>query len=140
MASTSLNEVLHYVVKTGYRIELPNHRADLIARYPNVRRHGLEHLFQARSDLLKQLVPDLHSIRQLMAANDLLCLQPDDLGPIPSGRTLDEEVVWAMERYELDSNDAAILVEAQRAGISSIVTADADLRRAWLDFDVYTWL
>ena len=136
---TSLNEVFHVVVQTGYRAALPHHRADSVARYPNVRRHGWEHLFKARSDLLKQLATDLDRVRRLMTGNRLLFLQPADLGAIPSGRTLDDELVRTMERYELDSSDAAILVEAQRAGISSIATADADLLRAWLDFDVYTW-
>ena len=140
ISPTSLNEVFHVVVKIGYRRELPNYRADLVARYPNVRRHGWEHLFKARSDLVQRIAPDLDRIRRLLAVNDLLVLQPDDLGEIPSGRALDDELVRTMERYELDSSDAAILIEAQRAGISGIATADADLLRARLDFDVYTWL
>lgn len=75
-----------------------------------------------------------------MRVNNLALLQPSDLGPIPSGRPLDEELVWTMERCELDSNDAAILIEARRAGVAAIATADPDLRRVSLDFDVYTWL
>ncbi len=59
-----------------------------------------------------------------MTGNRLLMLQPDDLGAIPSGRTLEDEWVRTMERYELDSSDAAILIEAQRAGVSSIATSD----------------
>ena len=75
-----------------------------------------------------------------MAVNNLLFLQPDDIGPIPSGRALDDELVRTMERYELDSSDAAILIEAARAGVFSIATADPGLHRAQLDFDVYAWL
>jgi predicted nucleic acid-binding protein len=137
---TGLNEILHVVIKTGYRSELRNYQADLLARYPNVRRHGWEHLFKARPDLIRQFAAALHRLRHLMAVNNLLVLQPDDLGPIPSGRTLDDELVRTMERYELDSSDAAILIEATRAGVFTIATSDTDLRRAQLDFDVYTWL
>ena len=138
--STSLSEVFHVVVKTGYRAALPNHRADLLARYPNVRRHGWEHLFKARPDLIKRFAADLHRVRRLMTGSRLLFLQPEDLGDLPSGRTLDDEMIRVMARYELDTSDAAILIEAQRAGVTSIVTADSDLRRAQLDFDIYTWL
>lgn len=140
VTSSAINEVYHVVIKTRFRADLPNDQADLLARYPNVRRHGWEHLYKARSDLLKQFAPDLDRARRLMIANGLLFLQPEDLDDIPSGRTLDDEMIWAIGRYELDTSDAAILIEAQRAGITSIVTADGDLVRPRLDFDVYTWL
>ena len=104
-----------------------------------MRRHGWEHLFKARSDLIRAFVAKLDQVRRLMEAANLLVLQPDDLGPISSGRTLDDELARTMERYELDSNDAAILVEARRAGVLAIASLDPDLRRAALDFDVYAW-
>jgi predicted nucleic acid-binding protein len=44
-----------------------------------------------------------------------------------------------MGRFQLDTSDAALLLEAQRAGIPSIATLDADFRRAQSDFDIYTW-
>ena len=137
---TALNEIFHFVLKTGFRAALPHHQADLIARYPRVRRHEWYHLFKARCDLIVPIVADLDQTRRLMLGNRLLVLQPEDLGPIPSGRPLEDELVRTMERYELDSSDAAILIEARRAGITDIATADPDLRRAGLDFDVYTWL
>lgn len=137
---TSAAEVFHFVVKSRYRGELPNYRADLSSRFPTVHRHGWEHLYKTRSDLIRQFAPGLDRIRQLMDANGLVFLQPEDLGSIPSGRTLDDELVRTMERYELDSSDAAILIEARRAGMVAIATADSDWRRAQIDFDVYTWL
>ncbi len=45
-----------------------------------------------------------------------------------------------MRRYRLDSGDAAILIEASRAGIDAVVSEDPDWRRASRDFDVHTWL
>jgi predicted nucleic acid-binding protein len=74
-----------------------------------------------------------------MADNGLLVLQPIEVSRIVSGRSLEEELLWAMGRYELDSSDAAIVIETQRAGVRSLVTADRDLWRAHLDLDIYTW-
>lgn len=137
---TALNEVFHFVLKIGFRAALPDHQTDLAVRYPRVRRHEWYHLFKARSDLIAPIVADLDRARRLMLGNRLVVLQPDELGPIPSGRTLDDELIRTMARYELDSNDAAILIDARRAGIPAIASSDADFRRAQLDFDVYTWL
>ncbi len=136
---TSLNEVFHFVLKTGFRAALPDHQADLVARYPRVRHHEWYHLFKTRSDLVTEIEADLHRIRRLMLGNRLLVLQPADLDDIPSGRALDDELVRTMARYELDSNDASILIEASRAGITAIASSDPDFRRARLDFDVSTW-
>lgn len=140
VTATGLSEVFHVVLKIGYRAELPHHRADLLARYPNVRKHGWEHLFKTRPDLVGRFAEDLTHLRTLMRASNLVVLQPADLGPIPSGRSLDDALVRTMARYELDSNDAAILLDAHRAGIPAVASSDADFRRARLDFDVYTWL
>lgn len=139
VTSISLNELFHFVLKSRYRAELTNYRADLQARYPNVRRHGWEHLCKARSDLLREFAPGFERIRALMVGSRLLVLQPEDLGSIPSGHSLEAELAWTMARYELDSNDAAILIEARRAGVTAIASSDADFRRARLDFDIYTW-
>ena len=40
----------------------------------------------------------------------------------------------------MDTSDAALLVEARRIGVTSIPSAHLDLRRAQLDFAVFTWL
>ncbi len=140
VTTTSLTEILHFVVKSRFRAELPNFQADLRARYPDVRRHSWGHLFKARSDLLAEFIPGLDQTRQLMSVNHLFVLQPSDLEDIPSGRALDDELVRTMARYELDSSDAAILLEARRAGVTAVASSDADFQRARLDFDVYTWL
>lgn len=140
LASTTTNEVFHFLIRTKYRAERANYQTDLQASYPEVRRHDWHHLYKARSDLLEQFAIDLHRTHRVIRSAGFLFLQPDELGPIASGRSLDEAVLWAVERYQLDTNDAAILVEAQRAGVSDIATSDADLRRAQLDFDVYTWI
>lgn len=136
---TSLNEVFHFVLKTGFHAARPNHQPDLVARYPRVRRHEWYHLFKTRSDLITLIEAGLDRIRRLMVGSRLIVLQPAELGDIPSGRALDDELVRTMVRYRFDSNDAAILIEARRAGVSAIASSDTDFWRAQLDVDVYTW-
>ncbi len=84
--------------------------------------------------------PDLENVRQLFVANSLLFILPEHLGPIASGRRFDDELVHLVHTYGLDSNDALILMEAQRFGVSDIATLDADMRRASTNFNLYTWL
>lgn len=139
VTSTSFNEVFHFVVKAHFRAALPHHQSDLRQRYPNVRRYGWEHLYKARSDLLKQFAPEFERVRQLLNAAGLLFLQLGDLEDLPSGQPRDEVMLRVMTRYELDTSDASILLEARQAGIPRLATADPDLLRAALDFDVYTW-
>lgn len=137
------NEVFHVLLRERFASAIPNHLPDLAERFPNIKSPGgyrWQHLFKARSDLLAPFVGDFNQIRLRLIASELVFLQPNDLGAIPSGRSLDEEMLALMGRYHLDTGDAAILLEAQRAGVQSVVTSDADLHRARLDFDVYTWL
>ena len=70
----------------------------------------------------------------------MLVLAPDELGPSSSGQAFDEELVHFVGTFGLDANDAAILLEAERHGLTDIVTLDADLQRAQRDFTIYTWL
>jgi hypothetical protein len=135
-----LNEVLHFVLKSWFRAEVPNHRIDLGSRFPEVRRPGWEHLYKTRSDLVGRFSSGFDEILRLMVGNRLIVLQPGDLGDVPSGRAIEGELVRAMSRYGFDSNDAAILLDAKRAGVAAVASSDADFRRAQLDFDVYTWL
>ena len=76
----------------------------------------------------------------MLIANGLLFLAPDDLGPITSGRSYDEELVHLVGTYGLDSGDALLLMEARRSGVTDVISLDADLQRARADFNIYTWL
>jgi hypothetical protein len=82
----------------------------------------------------------LEQLRQRLASHNVVIAGPDRLGPIPSGLAYDQELVRLVGRYGLDTSGAAILLEAQRLGISALVTLDPDMQRAQADFDVYTWL
>ena len=97
-------------------------------------------LYKADPTILQALRPDLIQLRHLLIANGLLLLTPDDLGPIASGRSYDEELIHLVTAYGLDSNDALILMEAHRFGLTDVVSLDADFQRAQADFTIYTWL
>lgn len=90
--------------------------------------------------ILQDFLPELEELRLLLSANGLLFIAPDQLGFIVTGRSYDEELVHLVGTYGLDSNDALILMEAQRYGVTDIVSLDADMQRAQADFNVYTWL
>jgi predicted nucleic acid-binding protein len=93
-----------------------------------------------QTTILQTFLPDLEQLRWLLIASGLLFLAPDDLGPIVSGRSYHEELIHLVGTYGLDSNDALLLMEARRSGVTDVVTLDADLRRAQADFNIYTWL
>lgn len=132
-------ETLHVAIKGKYRSELANHGTALAARYGPRRRYDWLALYTLDAGIAQAFVADLDRMRRQLAANNLIFLAPDDLGPIPSGLPFDAELVRPIGRYGLDTSDTAILLEARRAGLSAIVSLDPDMRRAGIDFDVYTW-
>jgi hypothetical protein len=97
-------------------------------------------LYKQDETILQAFLPDLERLRQLLIANGLLFLSPDELGPIVSGRSYDEELLNLVGTYGLDSGDAVILMEAQRYGVTDVITLDADFQRARADFTIHTWL
>jgi predicted nucleic acid-binding protein len=96
-------------------------------------------LDKQRPGLIRRYAAEVEPTRLARAADNLLVLQPTDLDPIASGRHLEEALIGLVRRYRLDSADAAILLEARRAGIDSIASEDPEWQRAARDFDVYTW-
>ncbi len=136
---TAFGEVVHFALKMHFRDLLPAHRSELMERRPGTRGFDWLDLYKLRPDLINQLRPELERLPPLLRANGLAVLQPLDLDPLPLGRLWEEELMRLIVRYQLDTSDAAILLEAQRAGVSAIATLDADLRRAARDFDVYSW-
>lgn len=140
MPAIVAQEVFHIALVEGFRRAVPHHQAALKRAYPMRRRFDWNDLYKLRSDVLDVILPDLEQLQQSLRKNHLAILQPDDLTPLPARRRWEDELLRLIGRYRLDTNDAAMLLDAQRAGITSIATLDGDLRRAQLDFDVYTWL
>lgn len=146
VTSVSVQEVFPVLLRRRLHSEIPNHLADLAdlaARFPSIRSPKncrWRHLFEAWSDLLRFFADGFAETRLVMIASGPVVLRPTDLGPIPSGATLAEALLDLVARHHLDTGDAAILLEAQRAGVTAIVTSAADLHRAQVDFDGYAWL
>lgn len=140
LTPTAYSEVIHAAVKVTYQRERATHRAALAAHYNRSGGFSWVDLYKLDPTILYDLGPLLEQLRQRLIAANLVLLDPQELGPIPSGRRYDQELLALVGRYGLDTSDATILMEASRVGIAAIVTMDRDLRRAVADFDVYTWL
>lgn len=135
---TALSETFHVAIKAAYRGELANHQAALAARYGPRRRYDRLDRYKLDAGILRRFATELEEPRWRLVVLGLRLLAPDDLGPIPSGLPHDEAMVRLLGRYGLDTSDTAMLLEAQRAGVLAIVGLDKDMRRAEVDFDVYT--
>ncbi|MBA2276159.1 MAG: PIN domain-containing protein [Chloroflexia bacterium] len=140
LTSVVAQELFHVAIRELFRAEVANHHAALAEAFPTRRRFDWLDLFKVMPGLLDTFSPELERLRHVLALTGLKMLQPHDLAPLPSGHRFERELLRMVSHYRLDTNDAAILLDAQRAGVMSIATLDADLRRAQLDFDVYTWL
>ncbi len=140
LTATSGAELFHVALQAIYRRALPTYQAQLARALPTKRRHTWQDLYKLRPDLIPPALPALERLRGALRANGLVFLQPEDLGSLPAGRPIETELLRFVGRYQLDTGDAAILLEAQRAGVFNIATMDADLQRAQANFDVYTWL
>jgi predicted nucleic acid-binding protein len=135
---TAFAEVIHVAVKATYQQALRRLGPAARQTYCRPIKDWLS-LYKQDATILQAFRPDLEQLRRLLIANGLLFLGPDQLGPILSGRTFDEELVHLVAVYGLDSSDALIVMEAQRCGVTDIVTLDAELQRTRADFDIYTW-
>lgn len=137
---TAFTELIHVAIRVKYRQEVGHmspHDRSTRYRFPI---RSWQDLYKQDKTILQSFQSDLQNLRALCVANGLLFIGPEDFGPVPSGRSHDDEVVRFVGTYGLDSNDAAILLEAQRCGVTDIVSFDADLRQANSDFTIYTWI
>ena len=135
VAAASFLEVTHLILRTRFANDLPRYPNPASGRpFPSWTR-----LYKARPALVRRYAADVERLRRAIEVAGIEVLQPANLGPIASGRRFEEELIRLIRRYRLDSADAAILMEARRAGIDSVVSDDPDWRRAGRDFDVYTW-
>lgn len=135
----AFTEFVHVAIKARYNQE--RLRLGTGARGASGRPIGdWRALYKQNETILQAFLPDLEQLRRSLIANGLLFLSPENLAPITSGRSFDEELVHLVGTYGLDSSDAVLLMEAQRCGVLDIVTLDADLQRARRDFNIYTWL
>jgi predicted nucleic acid-binding protein len=130
---------VHVAVRSKYKQERSRLRATLQRTYKRPIDSWLD-LYKQDEAILQAFLTDLEQLRLRLIASGLLFVPPEGLGPIASGRSYDAELVHLVGTYGLDSNDALMLMEAQRIGVHDIVTLDADMRRAQADFNIYMWL
>jgi predicted nucleic acid-binding protein len=136
IATTTWVELAHLVIRAGYQRDMATHPSPATGRpFPS-----WAGLYKQHPRLVRTYAADIERLRLVLVANDVEVLQPQDLGLIASGRRFEEELIRLVRRYRLDSADVAILLEARRAGITSVFSEDPDWRRAARDFEVYTWL
>lgn len=135
---TAFTEFVHVLVRARYQHAYGQMTlVERNTRYASPVK-GWRDLYKHDESILQAFLPDLDQFRQLLIASGLLLVSPGDLGPISSGRRRDAELVYLIGAYGLDSNDAAILLEAQRIGITDLVSLDVDMQRAQRDFTIYT--
>lgn len=136
---TAFNEFIHVAIKLEYdkqRLLLSPSTRQMYSR-PIKNWHDL---YKQDPTILRAFQSDLTRLRRFFTANGLLFVMPNELGSIASGRTYDEELIYLVGTYGLDSNDAVILMEAQRYRVPDVISLDADLQRAQADFNIYSWL
>lgn len=134
-----LDEVLHVQIKAMFANDVPNFQADLQRQWPTVRRHTWSHLFKIRPQNLRQYAQDLTATVNDLVNFNLYLLQPWDLDAL-AGIAWEEELVRRIKRYQTDTADTSILLEAERVGVMNVATLDKDYRNAHRDFHIYTWV
>lgn len=137
VTDAAVGELLHKLITAKFLQDIPNHQQVLAGRAQG-RKLRWEDLYKARPSLLKRYADDLTRLMAQLTAFGLFLLQPGDLADVAPAEW-EDELVRYIKRYQVDVNDARILLDAKRAGIMNIVTFDADLIRAQSDFRVYTW-
>lgn len=125
-----LQECYHIILANGLRRTWE--RMDPASRPPNWLK-----AYKDQPALLETCLPDLTRFRELLAAIPLTPVQPEDLATPVSVGPLEERMRHLITVYHLLAQDALILAEAERLGVSAIATLDRDWRRVTV-FDVYT--
>lgn len=139
VTETTVAELMHLLVRVKFESDIPRHITDLQSRIGPRKKYRWEQLYKIRPNLLRGYSSDLTLVMYQVVNLGLFVLQPSDLEDL-SGQVWEHKLLRLIKRYRLTVNDATILLDAQRAGIRSVVTLDKDLHRARTDFDVYSWL
>lgn len=93
--------------------------------------------YKHQPDLLATGFADLTNFDAILAAIPVTPAQPRDLDTVHVSQTLTERMRYFITTYNLLPQDALILAEAERLGVSAVVTLDSDWRRV-AEFDIYT--
>lgn len=94
-------------------------------------------LYKREPDVLKQGLLELTRFDALLATLPSTLAYQQNQAVASEIGALDERLRYFITRYHLLPQDALILAEAERLGVSAIVTLDSDWRRV-TEFDIYT--
>lgn len=140
LTPTAFSEFVHIAITSHYRSVFHREgRAALSRRHDAIIRDGRD-LFKHDPSILQRHAVNLAHLRESLIAANVVIIDPEQLAPIASGRTHQQELLHVVSHYGVDTSDALILMEASRLGVRAIVTMDQDMQRARADFDIHTWL
>jgi predicted nucleic acid-binding protein len=112
-------------------------RRSWIALPPDKRPPNWLAAYKHQPDLLAAGFADMADFDDILAAVPLTPAQPEDLKVSDMAYPLEERMRHFITTYYLLPQDALILAEAERLGITAVATLDRDWRRV-TEFDVYT--
>jgi predicted nucleic acid-binding protein len=93
--------------------------------------------YKHQPDLLTAGFADMADFDDILAAIPLTPAQPEDLKTARMGYPLEERIRYFISSYYLLPQDALILAEAERLGVTAVATLDHDWHRV-KEFDIYT--
>ncbi len=93
--------------------------------------------YKHQPELLAAGFANLKSFDEILAAIPITPAQPRDFDTVPVAQTLEERMRHFITAHYLLPQDALILAEAERLGVTAVVTLDSDWRRV-TEFDIYT--
>lgn len=94
-------------------------------------------MYKRRPELLRAAFPEMVEFRRILDAIPLTPVQPEDLVTAATSVPLEERLHYFITTYSLLPQDALILAEAERLGVTAVATLDQDWRRV-AEFDVCT--
>jgi predicted nucleic acid-binding protein len=94
-------------------------------------------LYKQEPDTLAQGLPELNRFDALLATIPATLARPQDQALVSTAGLPDERLRYFIARYRFLPQDALILAEAERLGVTTIATLDSDWRRV-TEFDIYT--
>jgi len=94
-------------------------------------------LYKHAPDVLGQGLPELRRFDALLATIPTTLAEQQNQAPAGKVSALDERLRYFIAHYYLLPQDALILAEAERLGVTAVATLDSDWRRV-TEFDIYT--
>ena len=95
--------------------------------------------YKHQPELLAAGFANLTSFDEILASIPVIAAQPRDLDTSHVSQSLEERVRHFITAYYLLPQDALILAETERLGVTAVATLDSDWRRV-TEFDIYTAL